>query len=122
MRRSARYLAAVLLATYILYGAAPARAALGDCGQPVSTGITVTASDALRILLTAVGSGTCTPVCICDVNAVGGVTATDALLVLQRAVGQNIVFACPCANISTTSTSTGFRRPVSAFFTSSVSS
>lgn len=73
------------------------------CGDPVdppalassgSLGRAVTASDALNILLVAVGADDC-PLCICDVDDSGAVTATDALAVLAHAVGQNVALTCP---------------------------
>lgn len=65
-----------------------------DCGLPVTNGPNPTASDCLYMLRTAVGAVTCTPQCICDVNAAGGVTAADALLCLRKAVGQNVTLDC----------------------------
>jgi hypothetical protein len=57
----------------------------------------VTASDALIVLRTAVGTAQC-PLCVCDVNDSGGITATDALTVLRYAVGQPVTLDCPpCA-------------------------
>jgi len=75
----------------------------GACGDPVdppalgssgSLGRAVTASDALNILLVAVGADDCL-LCICDVDDSGGVTATDALAVLAHAVGQSVTLTCP---------------------------
>jgi hypothetical protein len=54
----------------------------------------ISTADALVILRTAVGTGTCAAA-ICNVNGLGGVTTGDALIVLRKAVGQNVVFACP---------------------------
>ena len=48
-------------------------------------------------LETAVGAETCTPECICDVNAAAGVTATDALVCLKKAVGQDVTLDCGSA-------------------------
>ncbi len=64
------------------------------CAQPISTGAAPTASDALAILRTAVGSQSCR-LCVCDVDTSGAVVATDALLTLKRAVGQALVLECP---------------------------
>jgi hypothetical protein len=64
------------------------------CGRPVTSGANPTASDCLYILKAAVGAETCTPECICDVNAAGGVTASDALLCLKKAVGQDVTLDC----------------------------
>lgn len=64
------------------------------CGQPVSTGTNPLASDCLYILKPAGGSETCTPECICDVNASGGLTAADALLCLKNAVGEDMTLGC----------------------------
>ena len=54
----------------------------------------ISASDALFVLKSAVGSATCEE-CVCDVNNAGGITATDALIVLRRAVGQAVELLCP---------------------------
>ena len=81
------------------------------CGQPVTSGAKPTASDCLYILRTAVGTETCTPECICDVNAAGGVTASDALLCLRKAVGQDVTLdcgaACPVTGMSSAAMSGG---------------
>jgi hypothetical protein len=66
------------------------------CGQPVGTGAAPTASDALAILRTAVGTGQCAP-CVCDVDGTGSVVASDALLTLKRAVGQGVTLTCSAA-------------------------
>jgi hypothetical protein len=76
----------------------------GACADPVSLVVesigaipqesSVTASDALFVLRTAVGSQTCA-LCLCDVDGGGSVTATDALLTLKRAVGQSVPLNCP---------------------------
>jgi hypothetical protein len=74
-----------------------AAAALGDCGQPATSGNAPTASDALFVLRAATGSQTCEP-CVCDVDDSGGVSASDALRVLRRAVGQTIELLCPACS------------------------
>jgi len=66
---------------------------IGDCGDANVSG-SITATDALIVLRTAVGSSVC-GLCICDANDSGGVTASDALLVLRYAVGQPLVLNCP---------------------------
>ncbi len=86
-----------------------ALAAKGDCSQPSSSGTTPRASDCLFILKTAVGSETCTPECICDVNGDGRVRASDALTCLKVAVGQNIPLACDCPVDGVACTSAEFR-------------
>jgi hypothetical protein len=63
------------------------------CGD-ASGDDSITASDALAALRTAVGSATCA-VCICDVNQSGAVNASDALAVLKHAVGSGVSLACP---------------------------
>jgi type II secretory pathway component GspD/PulD (secretin) len=75
-------------------------AALGDCGQPQSTGSAPTATDALAVLKGAVGlASSCDAMpCICDVNGDGNVTSPDALRVLQAAVGQPVAFNCDCGS------------------------
>jgi hypothetical protein len=64
----------------------------GSCGDATSDE-TITASDALAILRTAVGSSTCLA-CVCDVNG-SGITASDALTVLAFAVGRDVTLSCP---------------------------
>jgi len=95
--------AAAAVAVIIIVAPSPALAALGDCGQPVTTGANPTASDCLFILRAAVGTATCEQACICDTNGAGGTTATDALLCLKKAVGQAVSLDCPCTTTSTTS-------------------
>jgi hypothetical protein len=63
-------------------------------GEPARV---VTASDALAVLRTAVGSQTCA-LCICDVDGSGSVSATDALITLKVAVGQAIDLDCPACS------------------------
>ena len=59
---------------------------------------TLTATDALFALRSAVGSSTC-QTCICDANGSGGVTATDALRILSRAVGLDVELLCPTCDL-----------------------
>ncbi len=82
--------------------------ALGDCGQPKSSGADPSASDALEVLRTAVGQGDCGGFdpCVCDVDGSGKVLASDALRVLKRAVGQPQSLDCVCPVTTTTTTST----------------
>jgi cysteine-rich repeat protein len=64
------------------------------CGDADSSG-TVTSSDALRVLKTAVGQpGTC-PLNRCDTDHNGSITSSDALRVLRKAVGQPVDLSCP---------------------------
>jgi len=63
-----------------------------DCGDASADG-TVTASDALAALRTAVGNGTC-DLCICDTDSSGTIAASDALRVLRAAVGQVVSLDC----------------------------
>jgi hypothetical protein len=79
-----------------LLGAGSAIADKGDCIQPITTGADPGTTDCLHILRTAVGSGVCSPVCICDPDASGGVTTGDALRCLRSVVGQSLVLNCPC--------------------------
>lgn len=67
---------------------------LAVCGQPATSGDDPTVVDCLTILKAGVGTATCTPECICDVNASGAITASDALLCLRKAVGQDVVLDC----------------------------
>lgn len=80
-----------------------AKAEQGDCGQPQSQGSMTTASDALAVLVAAVGLGAC-ELCVCDVNDDGLVTASDALAVLNSAVGFPVSLDCPECMLGTTST------------------
>lgn len=96
---------AAVVAAAGLTTAAPALAAVGDCGQPVSDSVLPKASDALFVLRAAVGSEVC-ELCICDVDASGDVRASDALRVLKAAVGIEIVLDCGPGCGSTTTTST----------------
>jgi hypothetical protein len=66
--------------------------AAAGCGDFTGDG-SLTASDALGALNTAVGLGTC-QLCVCDVDQSGGVVATDALLVLNAAVGLPVPISC----------------------------
>lgn len=66
----------------------------GECGFPVSSGDTPTASDALFTLRAAVGLASC-PKCVCDVDGSDKVAASDALAILRVAVGVGGPFACP---------------------------
>jgi hypothetical protein len=72
------------------------------CSQPVTTGTNPTASDCLYILRTAVGSETCTPVCVCAPKGATPPTATDALICLKKAVGQSVTLNCPAPCGATT--------------------
>ncbi|HXC50294.1 MAG TPA: hypothetical protein VN634_05365 [Candidatus Limnocylindrales bacterium] len=89
----------VLVTTLFAFGAAPAAvAALGDCGQPQSTGNGPKTADALAALKKAVGSPSACDAkpCICDVDGSGTVTTTDALRLLRAAVGQSVELSCSC--------------------------
>lgn len=76
------------------WGCRSAFAGFGDCGQPTTTTVAPSASDASYVLRAAVGLEAC-PVCICDVIGRDGVTAGDALHVLRKAVFiPGVVFDC----------------------------
>jgi hypothetical protein len=62
------------------------------CGDATCNS-SISASDALLALKTAVGSGDCL-LCICDVNSSGSINTTDALLVLKKGVGQEVNLVC----------------------------
>ncbi len=64
-----------------------------SCGSPVTEQLPPTASDALFVLMAAVGQAQCS-LCECDVNASLTMTASDALIVLQSSVGQQVVLEC----------------------------
>jgi hypothetical protein len=86
---------AAVFATVI--GAAPAaQAGCGDYNQDGG----VSATDALGVLASAVGTQTCARV-RCDVDSSGGVSATDALRVLRLAVGQISSVSCPAVAVET---------------------
>src|SRR5207253_6280931 len=63
-----------------------------ECGDPAKP-VGITASDALIVLRTAVGTSSCL-ICTCDVDASGNVVASDALAVLRHAVGLNVALTC----------------------------
>jgi hypothetical protein len=63
-----------------------------DCGDPDASG-SVTASDALTALKTAVGSAECA-VCVCDVDSSGTIAASDAQRILKVAVGTVLELQC----------------------------
>jgi len=83
----------------------PAQVGGGTCGQPLSTGNSPTASDALFTLRAAVGAEAC-DLAICDVDSSCKVTASDALRILRAAVGQGLTLNCSGCGASTTTTST----------------
>jgi len=85
----------------LLSVASTAAGAQGDCGQPITSGASPTASDALAVLRTAVGSSAC-EICVCDVDGSGSIVASDALATLRRAVGQNVALACLACRVETT--------------------
>jgi len=94
LRIAKTFLARTALTALSCAMTAPAsHAALGDCGQPLSTGTRPTASDALFVLRSAVGQSSC-ELCICDVNGNGTTTASDSLAVLRKAVNLPVTFNC----------------------------
>jgi hypothetical protein len=96
----------------MLFAAAPATAALFDCGQPISTGSKPTSADALTILRDSVGLATpCEQKpCMCDANGNELVQVSDALLTLKVAVGVGLQLSCPCFETTTSSSSTSTLR------------
>ena len=100
------YLPALLfVAALQLAPGAAALAALGDCGQPVSTGAGPLASDALFTLRASVLLERCRPpVCDADGNCV--VSTSDALRILQKAVGEDVILNCGMQCQATTTSST----------------
>jgi hypothetical protein len=84
LRPTPVYLAVALS---IVLTAAVARADLGDCGQPRTSGQKATATDCLFLLQFAVGTQEFDRPCICDLDRSGVATATDALMCLRIAVG-----------------------------------
>jgi hypothetical protein len=89
--------------------AIPARAAQGDCSQPLSDGPAPVSTDCLFILNAAVSLATCSPACICAPSGELPISATDALVCLQKAVGQAITLNCPCGSGGSTSTTSSTR-------------
>lgn len=82
----------------------PARAATGDCSQPVSAGASPVATDCLFILNAAVGLQSCDPACICAPKGTLPTSATDALVCLNATVGVPVALQCPCEPPTTTTT------------------
>jgi OmcA/MtrC family decaheme c-type cytochrome len=102
--RASNFIFATLLALTMTGNAG---AAQGDCSQPISSGDIPVAGDCLFILQASLGLTTCSPECICDVNAMDGITATDGLICLQVSVGQEgAQLGCDCSGTTTTSTTT----------------
>jgi hypothetical protein len=102
--RSCR-LAALAVALVCVFGAIePARAATGDCSQPVSAGAAPVATDCLFILNAAVGLQSCDPACICAPKGTLPTSATDALVCLNATVGVPVDLQCPCEPPTTTTT------------------
>ena len=95
--------AALALVLAVLAVPSVSLAAKGDCGQPASSGDGPVATDCLFILRAAVGSSTCDPDCICDLNGSGPPpNATDALTCLNASVGTPGLLNCDCPTTSTT--------------------
>ena len=80
-----------------------AGAALGDCGQPITTGSEPAASDALYVLRAAVGIDSCAAM-VCDTDGSCAVTAGDALRLLSYVTGQPYELLCNLCGVTTTST------------------
>ena len=98
-------LAALAVALVCVFGSiAPARAATGDCSQPVSAGAQPVATDCLFILNAAVGLQSCDPACICAPKGTLPTSATDALVCLNATVGVPVDLQCPCEPPTTTTT------------------
>ena len=64
----------------------------GLCGDADDNG-SITASDALLALRTAVGAGNC-PLARCDIDADGFINTTDSLRILRKAVGIGGALTC----------------------------
>lgn len=91
-----RLVLAVLIATSsLLLHTSPALALRGDCGQPLTTGDDIRASDCLYILRAAVRAVDCRPACVCAAKGTLPVRTSDALLCLRSAVGQPVISDCP---------------------------
>lgn len=109
--RKLRIAAAFALTTLVActISAPPARAAQGDCSQPLSNGPAPVATDCLWILNAAVLLQTCTPQCICAPSGDLPISATDALVCLQKSVGQSITLHCPCGSSGSSTTTSSTR-------------
>jgi hypothetical protein len=99
-KRAVVAVSAVMLG-WLLLAPSVARAANGDCSQPVSNGAAPVATDCLFILNAAVGLQTCSPECICAPSGELPISASDALACLQKSVGQPITLNCPCEPVIT---------------------
>lgn len=86
-----------------------ARAAQGDCSQPLSSGPAPVSTDCLFILNAGVSLVTCSPACICAPSGDLPISATDALVCLRKAVGQSVQLRCPCGSGGSTSTTSSTR-------------
>lgn len=98
-RRNCRFVVTATLALMVFVAGGPgtARADLGDCSQPVTTGASPLATDCLLILQTAVGAASCGfDECVCSPKGTVPPAATDALICLQIATGQGGALNCPC--------------------------
>src|SRR5205085_7434037 len=73
--------------------AAPAAAAPANACGDFSGDTKLTATDALGVLRTAVGTSSCL-ICVCDVDNSGVIVAGDALRTLRYAGGQPVTLAC----------------------------
>jgi len=91
---TAIFTAALVLLMMVV--ADPVQAGCGDFNEDGA----VSATDALGILISAVGVSTC-PKARCDIDDNGSVAATDALRVLQKATGQSIAMTCPGVAVTT---------------------
>lgn len=96
---SARTVTAATTFTLLLLTTAPCYA--GVCGQPISDGNGPTATDALYVLRSSVGTVLCT-LSACDTSADCSLTATDALRVLRKAVGADVKLDCMASCLTTT--------------------
>jgi len=68
-----------------------------QCGDANRSG-SVTATDSLRVLEAALGSGADCPLWLCDTDDSGTVLANDALRVLRQAIGLPVDLNCPERN------------------------
>jgi hypothetical protein len=71
-----------------------------SCRTSTPTGaaaMLITTSDALAVLLAAVGVAEC-PACVCDTDGSGSISASDALIVLRKASGLSVELRCPACS------------------------
>jgi len=105
-RRIGSFLTALAISSLVILCGTDAPAVLGDCCQPLTTGLSPVATDCLFILQVAVGLRTCSPDCICAPRGILPTAATDALVCLRSVVGGGATLSCPCGSTTSSTTTT----------------